>query len=520
MKKIVFICLCSLFLFNSCDDFLSLSPEDHYGSGNFWNTTSQVEGYMLGLHTQVRGDYSSLYLLGEARGGTSALGSTVLNSTNAYTTPIKDNTFTKDAVGISNWNGYYTRIMQVNIFISEVENGCSFLSQSDRNYYLGQAYGIRAHFYFMLYRTYGGVPLIKTVHVMNGIINAADLYTPRATPKETLDFIKEDINKSDQYFGSDFTMKRTKSTWSKAATLMLKANIYLWSAKITTGDQSPSSTDLQTAKDALTPLIGRYSLLPKFDDIFSTSNKGNDETIFVIRFSEGEATNWGDNFVYWPINFVNQVYNNKGALMGDTLNLRGTGAYSQSYKYELFESYDPDDQRRDATFLDFYTIDNDGNMVTKSLVLKKCLGMIDANGNRIYVSDIVVYRYAEVLLLMAEIENKSGNDPSPYINEIRQRAYGANYNSTVHAYANQGFAANELAILYERDKEFVWEGKRWFDVCRMTDAAGRPLVFSNAASYGATSPILNFDTEVHKLLWPVDVNTLNADPTLIQTQGY
>jgi heat shock protein HslJ len=64
---------------------------------------------------------------------------------------------------------------------------------------------------------------------------------------------------------------------------------------------------------------------------------------------------------------------------------------------------------------------------------------------------------------MAEIENKAGNDPSSYINEIRQRAYGDNYNPAVHEHTNQGFAANELAILYERDMEFVWEGKRWFD---------------------------------------------------------
>ena len=520
MKKNIFICLFSLLLVNSCDNFLSLSPEDFYGSGNFWNTASQVDGYMIGIHTQLRGDYSSLYLLGEARGGTSALGSNVLNATNAYTTPIKDNTFTKDATGISNWNGYYARIMQVNIFISEVENGCTFLSESDRNYYLGQAYGIRAHFYFMLYRTYGGVPLIKTVDVMKGITNASGLYTPRSTPKETLDLIKEDINKSDQFFGSDFTIKRTKSMWSKAATLMLKANVYLWSAKVSNQDQTPSSTDLQTAKDALTPLIGRFSLLTDFSNIFTTSNKGNEEIIFAIRFAEGEATNWGDNFVYWPINFVNQVYNNKGELMGDTLDLRGTGAYNQTYKFELYERYDPDDQRRDATFLDFYTLDYEGNIAIKALVLKKCLGMINANGNRIYVSDVVVYRYAEVLLLMAEIENKLGNDPSPYINEIRQRAYNSNYDANIHAYTNQDFATNELAILYERDKEFVWEGKRWFDVCRMQDASGRPLVFSNVTNYGTTSPILNFDTEAYKLLWPVDVYTLNGDPMLTQTPGY
>ena len=519
MKKIIFILFLPILLVSSCD-MLDLSPEDYYGSGNFWNTTAQVDGYMLGLHKILRDDHGSLYLLGEARGGTAGLGNSILGTTNINSSPIKDNRLTKDAAGISNWNGYYSRIMQVNIFISEVEKGCKFLSESDRNYYLGQAYGIRAHFYFMLYRTYGGVPIINTAEVLQGVANAQDLYKPRATPKETLDFIKEDIIKSDQYFGTDFTIKRTKSLWSKPATLMLKANIYLWSAKVTTGNQTPSANDLQTAKDALSPLIGRFTLLPKFSDIFSVSNKGNNETIFAIRFLEGEATSFTNEFVYQSYGFVNLVYSNQGKLMGDTLNLQSTGNYRHTYKFELFERYDQDDQRRDATFLDFYTKDNDGNITNKGVAFRKALGRINATGIRIYDSDIPVYRYSEVLLLMAEIENKSGNDPSPYINEIRKRAYGENYNETVHGYTNKGFAANELAILSERDMEFVWEGKRWFDVCRMTDASGRPLVFSGEVSYGTTYPILNFDTEVHKLLWPVDVNTLNVDPTLEQTPGY
>ncbi|HOI50652.1 MAG TPA: hypothetical protein PK167_15160, partial [Prolixibacteraceae bacterium] len=71
-----------------------------------------------------------------------------------------------------------------------------------------------------------------------------------------------------------------------------------------------------------------------------------------------------------------------------------------------------------------------------------------------------------------------------------------------------------------RDKEFVWEMKRWFDVCRLQDANGKPLVFSSSLPYGARIPVLNETTEAHKVLWPVDVNTLNADPKLQQTPGY
>ena len=90
---------------------------------------------------------------------------------------------------------------------------------------------------------------------------------------------------------------------------------------------------------------------------------------------------------------------------------------------------------------------------------------------------------------------------------------------------NGDYAANELAILKERDKEFVAEGTRWFDVLRMHDANKKPLVFSTAAAYpdelgGEALPILKADTEQHKLLWSIDKAVLNADPKLTQTWGY
>jgi len=144
--------------------------------------------------------------------------------------------------------------------------------------------------------------------------------------------------------------------------------------------------------------------------------------------------------------------------------------------------------------------------------------LINSNGNRVYADDIPIYRYADVLLMLAEVENKKGGDPSSYINQIRQRAYGNNYNAAIHGYTNQGFAANELAILYERDKEFVFENKRWFDVLRLQDASGKPLAFSTTLAYGLV-PVLKA-TEPYKVLWPVDVNTLNNDPKVEQTDGY
>ena len=92
--------------------------------------------------------------------------------------------------------------MQVNHFIQKVENECAFLSEADRKTYLGQAYGLRALYYFMLYKTYGGVPIVTTVELLDGKVTADKFYVERATPEATLSFIKEDIGKSESYFGT------------------------------------------------------------------------------------------------------------------------------------------------------------------------------------------------------------------------------------------------------------------------------------------------------------------------------
>lgn len=519
MKKIIiyFIGVVSMLGIFSCNNTtnLDLAPIDYFGSSNYWNNKAQVNSFMIGLHAQLRNQYQYFFLLGEARGGTHKNGTSSQNNSIDYSSPIKNNALTAANTGVSSWCGFYTPILNLNLFISKVENGCAFLSTADKSYYLGQAYGLRAFYYFWLYRTYGGVPIVTTPDVVNGVTNAKDLYVKRNTAKETMDFIKGDIDKSITNFGTNTVINGSKSQWSLYASLMLKGEVYLWSGKVATDDQKPAAAnaDIQTAETALKAITG-FSLQSSYGTVISS--KGNSEIMLALRFADGEASTWHANFGYQDNVFQNQFYGRTGALISkDTLVLKGTGILRHEYKNEFWASYNSTDTRRDFTFMEYYN--KSGVMVGS--VMKRFFGIINSTNNRSYCDDIPLYRYAETLLMLAECENMLGNDPSPYINQVRQRAYGANWNATTYGYSNQGFAANELAILHERDKEFVYEGKRWFDVVRMKDANGVSLVFSNAANYPATSPLL-LSTEAYKLLWPIDVNTLNGNPMLVQTSGY
>ncbi len=487
---------------------------------------------MIGLHSDLRGTYNMLYVLGEARGGThkyqdasSSLGTSLLN-----TSPIKDNTLRAGRTGVGSWNGLYANILRVNLFIIKVETEVDFLTDAEKSYYLGQAYGIRAYYYFWLYRTYAGVPIVTDIKVLQGQVSAPDLYKARSTAKETLDFIKEDVNKSEAFFNGDFEQEKTKSMWSLNATLALKGEVYLWSAKVPIQDQSPDGTDATTAKDAISKLVGKYALESEFAKVFS--EKGNGEIIMTIRFLEGESTNNYNEWISQPAYFLNIVADREGnVITRDTLKQGATGGVlRQEYKRGLFYAYEAADTRRDATFLDFYNIKQPGatwdrDAEFKGTLTRKNIGIVNSTNTRIYQGDISIYRYADVLLLMAEVENWLGADPSSYINQVRKRAYGANYVAVTHGYVNGDFATNEKAILFERDKEFVQEGKRWFDVVRMRDANKKPLVYSVDVNYAdavgeTVYPILDEATQSHMLVWPIDETTLNKDPLVLQTVGY
>lgn len=512
--------LASTTCFTSCDRMdLDLTPEDYFASGSFWKNADQVNGAMIGLHSQLRSYQNTIWTLGELRGGslrdgTSFTGTATLNSAGIVTQDIRES-----STGISSWAGLYTPIFQINNFIYQVESS-TFMTEAQKGYYLGQAYGLRAFYYFHLFRTYGRVPLVTSPQVaIKTPTSAEESYAPRsATEKETLDLIKSDLDKSEKGFANDFSIKSQKGQWSLPATLMLKTEVYVWSAKVKMDDQAPSNTfaDLQIAKTAVEAVIPKFSLQSNYANVFSSSSvaasKGNSEIIFAIRYQVGEATNGlFPTFIYAQTDDLNGYVDEKGnSLAGDPLKIAASGTLLRyEYKIGMYQQFDEADQRANATFLNF----NKGN--TSAVVLRKYLGTF-VNNVRNYADDYPIYRLSDAYLYLAEIKNKLGENPTAEIMAVRNRAY----NNSAPQFVNGSFEANELAIFAERSKEFIAEGKRWYDLRRMQDASGNPLVFRT--DLPLVGVLQNVTGQNHKILWPIDLNTISADPTLEghQNPGY
>jgi len=501
----------------SCQNALELAPEDYFGDANFWQNEAQVTNFMVGLHKQFRDNQFQFVRLGEMRGGTYSNVDRQATSLNEL--PVIEQRLEETSSGVSSWAGFYGPILQINLFIQKAE-AVSFLPETKKNYLLGQAYAMRAYYYFQLLRTYGGVPLRLEAEVLNGTTDAVKLRKERATEEAVLTAIKNDVNKSVSLFGSQASTS-DKSQWSPKAALMLKGEVFLWSAKVYN-----NATDLAEAKTALTSAAGS-TLLPSFANVFAYGQKNNNEIIFAIRYRVGEAEMGSvAAYTYSTFNFNGLHYKDSTASAGvgnfltDPLLLAATNSQQviqrYGYTFELFQSYDIADTRRNATFYDYYKVNTAVKPVVatiKNTALVKFLGTIDAN-KRYFSDDWPVYREADRLLMLAEIVNAEGGDPTSYVQPVRDRAFAPAKDPK--PFVNSTKNANELAIFTERSKEFVHEGKRWYDLRRMKFNAD-PLVFRNA---GHPFGVLDKSTQAFRTLWPIEAAIWTNDPLVRQTPGY
>lgn len=515
----------------SCADKLDLAPIDYYGSTSYWKNDSQAEAYIDGLHSNMRSaEWTHNMVFGDLRGGQYKVGTTA-DGSSTYGGDIASQNFDAEHPGVSKFGNYFGYIANCNLAIARIE-AADYLADADKKYFLGIAYGLRAFYYFDLYRVYGGVPLRLGTEVIDGQINPAELYMPRAKASEVMAQIKADLKKSLENFGDNakfdpYGRGNKKGYWSKAATECLAGEVYLWNAKVSIGDNKANTADLAVAKTHLESVAKNYglSLRPTFAGVFDAANgKGNSEIVFAIRYAEGEATNYYSQYVYniGTGQLNKNVYLEDGTLFDDPLQMAGAGGIQRyEYKEALFNKFDKEDSRRLATFLPTYKKAADNSLTYWGIVVRKNIGIINSAGLRVFCGDIPYYRLSWVYLSLAEIANMQDDKAGveKYINDVRKRAYGKNWADKFKFVAGD-FTKNELAILAEKDKEFVQEGQRWWDLCRMTYTKnGKHLVFMKEGSVDGTSPVLE-ESESHKLLWPIDKNTLNNDDALEQTPGY
>jgi len=389
-RKLIYLLIIVVTVLTSCEKILELKPESSLGYGSFWNSEDGAKAAQVALHANLRNYYSNLWYLGEIR--SDIWGGNTIETCFDLEVIQQDISTTKVPSFAQNWAGFYTYLHLVNDIIKNVPD-VPFTNEKNKNYLLGQAYGIRAFIYYTMLRTWGDVPIVLEPTTK---IDFDNLYIPRSPVSEVMKQIKGDIEKSLEYFGDDNTFLNNKRIyWSKAATLTLKGDVYIWSGTHMNG----GNEDYITATQSLQSVINQtstFQLLPKFADVFSYTNKNNKEIIFALSYEIDQASNIFGNFTARKNDILN-LYTRDG---GTTTNIVVNGGNRNGPSTELLTKWnDFDDTRNDATFIRLYKNPNGTNYVAS--LLRKFWGTVNL-GSQVMADDVPIYRFADVILLMAE----------------------------------------------------------------------------------------------------------------------
>ena len=516
MKKLytILLAVTTMLGVSSCDS-LDLESESTIADSGYWQTNDQFNAFHIGIASYFRAQAWYYFTFGELRSGIYS-GTPFGGEAQQGMEILYNNTLSKTTAGVGNYGGLYNPINQINLMIAKAEENKT-LNASDKANYLGEAYGLRAYLYFHLLRSYGDA-IVYTDYTSGSTLDVGNMTRTQDPATEVLAQIKSDIEASEKAYNNNYQFVNGKNFWSLGATKMLKGEVYLWSGKQMGG----GNADINIAKTALQdvnncPGIG---LVDEYADVFKFTNKKNQEIIFSIYNGENETALLSG---YWNSNLMpQQAYMNNGSrytedgeLVSATKDAEINGLIRLPLSRDLYQKlYRDIDSRKRTNLRGVFQKDDDGNLVYEAVYPYKYQGtMMTGSSTRSMYDDYPVYRYADCLLMLAEAKALLGEDITAEINAVRKRAYGENYSEAVaypndkgDFYADNAFVGGDEdpieAVLKERLRELIFEGKRWYDIRLMNVAEKYSLATSE------------------RLLWPIDEGTITNNGDLKQTPGY
>ncbi|OYX09028.1 MAG: RagB/SusD family nutrient uptake outer membrane protein, partial [Algoriphagus sp. 32-45-6] len=139
----------------SCTDQLELTPVSSITAAGFWVNEDNATGALNGMYVRFRDEASNnLFFWGESRSETLTYGLQASEGRERYF----ENTLDPNFAGPT-WLRLYTVIHDANLIIKYVP-GINFQNEANKNSMLAQAYTMRAYIYFLMAKTWGGVPIV------------------------------------------------------------------------------------------------------------------------------------------------------------------------------------------------------------------------------------------------------------------------------------------------------------------------------------------------------------------------
>lgn len=470
-------------LTTSCGDFLDILPLNAVVVENYWEKKSEVESVITSCyyHMQDKGFIQRLIAWGELRGDN--LTETSNLSTNEELYDFYVNNITPDNSWTS-WADFYNVINLCNSILYYAPHA----QEKDGNYSIdelhtheAEAKSIRALCYFYLIRTFKKVPLVTQATIGDDkdfSVAASDEETVLAQIITDLEWAKDYIwNKK---FFDDVAER--KGRFNKLSVKALLADVYLWKgdygraasyckeimdekmAEYKTlqteqqdGDYTSVSVEGQLALYNGYPLLDEsYSSHYPYSMLFESGNSFESLLELQYDYANRDKGNEGLLYFYGAHDAVSGWVNAASYLTSQT-----TGA--------LFA--DVSDQRLE---------ENTGydGVSSNSYPIYKFRYLYYGNGSDLRVmrstaENWIIYRLTDVMLMRAEALAYMGGaenceEAFEIVKAVNMRACMGRTSLSYDADRIQE------TVLEERQRELMFEGKRWYDLVRMVRHSENP----------------------------------------------
>ncbi len=494
-RKELMLLGCLSILFVACTD-VDENVYDKYEANEFYGTPEGSDVALAAVYAQVAGNWDGVGYAGADNGwydmNCMSSDEQVIPHRNTgdwqldFARLFKHEWLPSDYIINNTWNWLYRSIFNANLAVAQLENANAESSK------IAEAKVLRAFFYYLLMDDFGNVPFYTENNVTVDQI-------PQASRTEVYNFIVSELTenvdllspeKGGNYYGR----------FNKWAGYALLAKVYL-NAEVYTG-----TPQWQACLDACQTISeGGFSLHSgaasasspfesQYYDLFGDVLPG-DETILAMYASV--------NIVSRSIYGVRTLFGPHAQAVFGYSGWNGTIVPKQ-----YFLQFDENDIRtRQFIYgeqpggvnysMDVTSLDDPGAAPQAGIRGLKFYpaGIMDGGGAS---NDFPIYRYADILLMMAECNVQLGNPSAakPFIDQVRQRAglNGLDNNPTL------------TDVYKERTFELNWEGHRRQDMIRFGTFL-QPNEFRGAS-------------QDYRKLFPIPTSALDANPGLQQNPGY
>lgn len=543
MRRIYSILFASFSLLSwaSCSSYLEENPKDRLDEETAYSTLSDVQkNGVLSLYNYVGGYVDSQGLQGTGRG---------IYDLNTFTTdeaimPTRggdwyDGGFWQGLYlhrwGVNNeaiyatWEYLYRTVILCNGSLERIQDFAEKHPEENVADCVAEVRALRAMFYYYIMDLFGSVPLIeKSDPAVEDIVQEKRSKVFNFIVKELTEsssiLSKERSNQPGVYYG-----RMTQPVvWFLLAKLALNAEVYTdddWTdgsrldgKSIFFEVEGQRLNAWQTVNYYCEKITAAgYTLEKDYKANFAVFNESSEENIFVIPMSKTLYTN---QFIYL---FRSRHYNHAKAY-------GLSGENGSSATKEVLETFGYDTPQVDARFDYCYFAgpvkDLEGNQIllddgVTPLVYEPWNVALDVSGKpyektagarmkkyevdktglkdgKLLDNDIVLFRYADVLLMQSEAKVRNGEDGDAELNLVRSRVGMAPRAATLEN------------LLDERMMELAWEGWRRQDMIRFG-------VFTRSYS---CRPQLPGEENGYTTVFPIPEKVIDMNPQLHQHKGY